>query len=271
MTATRSSGPVTASPRLRRVMLVVGSVFTVLALAGTVLNLFNQVARHSYTVTHSIEEAALGGVSALEARNSAGSTTITGSSRSDVALTADVVDGLFSADHRHELRADRLRVTGGCRWAFATHCRVDHHLQVPEGFLVEARNRHGDLTLAHLSGPVRTDVRFGALRGDDLHGAVEIDHGFGRVELDGIESQRVSITQRFGEVTVAFVDAPEEIVLDLRFGDAVIELPDDGGAYDVRASSSFGERDIRVRTDASSNRTIRVDHEFGDVTIRYAP
>jgi hypothetical protein len=264
-----TTSPVAASPRVRSAFLWMGSAVTVVALTSMLFNLLNAVAWNTYVVEHFVAEAELDGIETIEVRNSAGGIEVIGVGAGGAKLTSEVTDGVFSADHGYRLDAERLVVTGDCRFAFATNCRVDHHLEAPSSLALVLRSNHGDLSVTDTSGPIRADARFGEVTIGRVSGPLEVDNRFGSIRLRDLRSQLVRVEQTFGELQASFIEAPAEVSVVSRFGAVVIEVPDDGGTYAVTGSSSFGERRIEVRTDPDSARRIHVDHDFGDLTIRY--
>ncbi|MGY6502383.1 MAG: hypothetical protein ACXIVQ_15975 [Acidimicrobiales bacterium] len=261
--------PVTAGPRLRTTARVVGSVFAVIVLAGTGFSLLNTIAYEHFSVDTSYTGTQLARVESVVLDNSGGGGEIRGTSQAGASLTTTGTDGLISSRHDSRVAGSVLHVDGSCRGTIGTRCRVHQSAAVPSHLSVEARVRHGDLTVADIAGPVAVDTLFGRVDLTDLSGPLELRHGFGLLQAQGLRSTDVDATHQFGQMTLAFVEAPTSVRVDSRFGQTIVEVPDDGTAYRVTGTIEFGERTVSVRTDPDSERTIHVDHQFGDVTIRY--
>ena len=260
---------VVAGPRLRRVLLWVGSAVTVVALLLVGFRLLAQVAYDQYVVTEAIDATQLAGVNQVRVSNTAGSITVVASDITDASVTLDVVDGLFAADRSVAIRSGELRVDTSCDVWFATHCRVDQRVAMPASLPLDVRGRHGHVRIEGASAPLRVDGRFGDLVVEGAAGPVSIDHGFGRVTAAGLGGAEVDVTLRFGESRLEFAVTPSDVRVDSRFGSTTIEVPDDGTVYRITGTTSFGDRSIQVRTDPDSSNVIHVDSTFGEVTVRY--
>lgn len=269
MTATRHPDPVSATPRMRRAVRIVGSVVAGLILAVSLFRVLSAIAYDDYVVDTSYPAAEVAGVELLAVDNSAGHTEVRGAPGGGVQLSTEVTDGLFRARHDHRIQGDRLRVDADCPVGFATRCRVDHRVTVPDRFGVEARGRFGDVTVTGITGPVDVDGGFGRVELTGLAGSLRVRHGFGTIEARGLTAPSVDVSNQFGETTLVFATAPTDVRVDAQFGATVIELPDDGTAYRVTGAGDLGNRSVEVRTDPSSERSLHVDHQFGDLTIRY--
>jgi hypothetical protein len=271
MTATmKRSEPVTASPRLRATVGWVGAAFTVLTLAAAFLKVLSMVAYDQYTLVGAYQPADLAGIDSVLVENSAGGVEVRGSAARSARVTTDVTDGLFRSSHGHARSAGELRVWGSCRASFATHCRVDHVLEVPDHLGLTVRARHGNIVVSGVTGPLDLDGRFGGMDLTGASGPVRLRQSFGALVARDLTAESATVWHRYGETTLSFVEPPREVRVSTQFGTTVVEVPDDGGAFQVTGTSAFGNRSVEVRTDPASDRLIHVDTRFGDVTIRYA-
>lgn len=269
MTATPTRLPVTAGPRLRLVVRIVGSVVAATALIGALFNAFNTIAFEDFADKATFSAAELSEVETVVVRNTAGHSEVRVGSDDDVRLATTGTEGLFGLDRANRVSGDQLLLESSCPASFATHCRVDQVVAVPNHLAVDVRGRHGDVRVSGVSQPVNVDSRFGRIELADLSGPVRVRHGFGVIEAHGLSAPSVDVISQFGETTLVFTGVPGDVRVDTRFGQTVIELPDDGTTYRVTGETQFGDRVIEVRTDPASDQVLHVDHQFGDVIIRY--
>jgi hypothetical protein len=269
-TLTPQQVPVVARPPLRTWLFRVASALTVLALVASFFKLLTVVAIDEYVVAHRFAGTELAPVDAVAVSNTAGHVQVLAAPGAEVTVDLAVTDGLFRADRDARVDGQTLRVSASCTLWFTTHCRVDQVVAVPVALPVTVSARHGDVSLQGLRGPVSVDARFGPLRLDGLTGAAVVRHEFGELRAIQLGVADLELTHRFGDARLSFVQAPDQVRVEASFGTTVIEVPDDGGAYQVTGSSSFGTRGVEVRTDPNSDRTIHADTRFGDLVIRYA-
>lgn len=270
MTTARPPLPVSAGPRLRRAVRIGGSLLTIGTLAVALLGALNSIAYEDFSVETAYSATELAGVDTVRLQNSAGHSEVRGHDGGDALVTTRGTDGIFGADHGNEVSSGALRIDGSCSVGIATRCRVDHTVAVPDDLAVEVRARFGDVWVSGIGGPVDVDAQFGRVDLSDLSGPVDVRHRFGVVDARGITAATVELSHEFGQTTLVFAEAPTEVRVDSRFGLTVVEVPDDGTTYRVTGTHEFGDRTVEVRTDPASDQVIHVDHEFGDVIIRYA-
>jgi hypothetical protein len=261
--------PVEARPSQRTWILGLASLATVVILAASFLKLLTIVAIDEYTVTATWSPAELATVDRAHLSNRAGRLEVVGGADGTVQVDVEVTDGLFRADRDERIDGDTVRVHARCTLWFTTHCRVDQHIRIPAAMPLTIDARHGDVVLRDLGGSLTSNTGFGPLVLDGIAGDAAIRHEFGELEARRLGSRSMQATHRFGNVHLHFADAPVDVRVEVEFGATVIEVPDDGQAYHVTGSSSFGNRSIQVRTDPNSERVIHLDTRFGDATIRY--
>jgi hypothetical protein len=89
------------------------------------------------------------------------------------------------------------------------------------------------------------------------------------VAVVGGRSARVQAESTAGQVTVSNLVPPEQVTARSTAGRVVVEVPDDGTAYQVEAQATSGPGDVDVLTDPQSPRRIVADSSAGAVEVRY--
>ncbi|MFI8181286.1 DUF4097 family beta strand repeat-containing protein [Actinacidiphila glaucinigra] len=193
---------------------------------------------HSYEIS---------GAKALDVRNENGSVRITVGS-GPMSVTETLEYGAVKPATRHRVEAGTLRLVGsGC--GNSRPCKVDYVVRVPP------------------ATPVTVKVDNGEVEADGVTGAVDLGTGNGSVTGAALGARRASLTSVNGTVEATFEIAPEEVTATTENGMVTVTVPP-GTAYDVRARTGVGMRQVSVPTDASSSRRITATTENGMVTVQ---
>lgn len=251
---------------VRAAWMILGSCFTIASLAWTTLNGVAVLA-HEERVEELSWSAA--GIDTIEIRNSAGDVRVTGADTDTIRLKADISRGLFDTDQDWHREGDRLVITTDCPEIVNHFCDVDQELVVPAGIAIEIVSHLGDTHLGNLDGDVTVfseDARVELAR---LAGTLDVELRHGSLDATSITSRDVTLSADYGRLRMAFVEAPDSLVVDAQFGDVDITLPDDGTAYAVTSSSDFGEIDNQLRVDPNSRSRIDITVRFGHGTLNY--
>jgi DUF4097 and DUF4098 domain-containing protein YvlB len=144
------------------------------------------------------------------------------------------------------------------------NCAVDYVLTVPEGLPISGRTAGGALSLTGVgrvdletsngdvdvdgAGAVRVHTNSGAITGRNLRGAVDASTSNGAVELTLAQPQDVRATTTNGALTVT---VPR-------------------GAYRITATTTNGDRDLRIPDDPAGTHRLDLTTTNGDVTVNPA-
>ncbi|MEU1539391.1 DUF4097 family beta strand repeat-containing protein [Actinacidiphila glaucinigra] len=187
------------------------------------------------------------GAKALDVRNENGSVRITVGS-GPISVTETLEYGAVKPATRHRVEGGTLRLVGsGC--GNSRPCRVDYVVRVPP------------------ATPVTVRVDNGEAEADGVTGAVDLGTGNGSVTGTALGARRASLTSENGAVEASFEAAPEEVTATTGNGMVTVTVPA-GTAYDVRARTGVGMRQVSVPTDASSSRRITATTGNGMVTVQ---
>ncbi|MDX3237813.1 hypothetical protein PV392_19445 [Streptomyces sp. ME03-5709C] len=186
------------------------------------------------------------GAKALEVRNDNGGVRITVGS-GPMAVTETLEYGDVKPTTRHRVEDGTLELVGsGC--GNSRPCRVDYLVRVPAATPVTVRVRNGGVEVA------------------DVSGAIDVGTGNGSVDGTALAARQVSLTSENGTVEAAFKAAPDEVTTTSGNGGVSVTVPR-GTAYDVRARTGAGMRQVTVPTDPSSPRRITATTGNGMVTV----
>jgi Putative adhesin len=173
-------------------------------------------------------------IAVVDADIDSGSVRIVGSADDEITIDATVHRGLRGPSHSEHVVGDRLVVRSSCPFDVITStCSVDYVIHVPNNVAVTARGDGADFDIA-------------AVHGD------------------------VDVVVNGGEVDMSFDAAPQHVRADANGGHINIMVPDDITGYNVDAHTNGGSTDVGIRTDPTSDRTITVETNGGDIDIRYA-
>ncbi len=150
--------------------------------------------------------------------NPAGSLTILPAENSAVTIQSTLV--IFHPGEKtvEELRtavhvdsksspAGVLQVTvEGARAEMEGRFQVNHIVWVPEGIVVDAAIRYGDIEAAHVAADLKLNHRSGGLRLSDQTGAVDIDATHSQIDLTNISGE-LRIRSQSSDLTVQNADS----------------------------------------------------------------
>lgn len=254
-------------PAIRSAWIVLGSLFTVGALAWGALEAVGWIARGETTESHSWAAA---DVATIVIHNEAGEVHVTRGDGPDVELTSHIERGLFDTDHSERLVGDRLELRGECPELVNHYCRVDLDLTVPDGIAVEIRTQQGTTSVTGIDAPVSVRSDHGRVELARLGGPLDLRVRHGSLSGIGLRSSDVVAVAEHGRMDLAFAEAPTSVRVSNQFGSIDLVLPDDGTAYAVTSASSFGRVDNQLHVDSQSPHLIDVSVEFGRASLGYA-
>lgn len=251
---------------MRRLWIVLGSLFTVAAVGFAAFNVVMLVAHEEVTERASFDAA---GIAALEVHTDNGTIEVVGDDVTEITLVAEISHGLRRTTHRARVEGDTLVVRSDCQLAMSYWCRTHYTLVVPTDLAITADSNNGRVTLRDLTGTIDVDSDNGRLELIRLSGSVEATSDNGRIEGSGLRSTQVTATTHNGSVHLTFAEPPETVVARTHNGSVTVVLPDDDAAYRVETDTDHGSVDAAVRTDPDSERSVVATTHNGSVRVRY--
>lgn len=292
MTATtRSIGDHTAEPQVpartvvARLWRIFGALLAVGVLGGGAFQVVTLIGHEEYTAFESYPAA---DISVLDVHSAAGSVTIVGRDDVDtIDVTARVSEGLRPTGNRQEVVGDRLELRGSCPNYGSDWCRVSYTVVVPSDTIVRASgddgkliasdllagadldNDNGRIEARNITGPLAVSNDNGLIELADVTGPLTVDNDNGDIVASRVDSQSIEATNDNGDVSVSLVSPPQLVNANSDNGDVDVILPDTGDAYRVDLTTGNGDTVSAVRTDPASQRSIVLETDHGDVTVRY--
>lgn len=251
--------------RSRSAWLVVGSIVTVVVIAGATLNAVGLVAREQVTVTDEVDAE---GIDAIDLQVDSGSIEVVGADTDVISLEVDLTHGLRRTGHEVYPDDGTLVVRSSCPF-LSQWCDADYRLVVPSRLAVRASLDDGFLAVRDIDGPVEADGDDGTVSLVRLSGDVVAGTDNGSVVGTGLRSGVVDADSDNGSVRLTFAEPPRNIEATTDNGSVEVVVPDDDTTYLVDIDSQHGSTDIGVRTDPDSDRLIRGRTQNGNVTVRY--
>lgn len=257
----------TVSRRVRRSWLVVGSAFTFVMLGFGTLQAVTQVAHDEHNESRSF---AAGQVARVEVESDSGDIRIVGTDETRITVVERVSDGLRSTDHSVDIVDDRLVVRATCPGFLTSFCRVDFTIRVPTTVDVVIRADE-DVELSDIDGAIDVETGGGSVNARRLGGdTIRLVADHGSVRVTEIHAARVEVSADHGDVSLEFSSDPTNVDAFTDHGDVEVIVPRSTQPYRVDASSEHGSVETPIRTDPTSERTIRASSDHGDVSVRYA-
>jgi Putative adhesin len=253
------------SPITHRLWLILGSVITVAAVGVGTVQTVSALAHDEHA---EVTTFATDGITLLDVDNDSGSVEVTGADVDEIAVTAEISDGLFDSDHRIDVEGSRLVIRASCPW-LSTWCEVDYHIVVPADLAVVLRVDNGRITARDLTGDVDADGDNGTVELIRIGGDVDASTDNGRVTASGLRAANVEADADNGSVHLTFAEAPTSVRATTDNGSVEVVVPETDDVYRVDVRTSHGSQDVGVRTDPDSDRSIVAETHNGSVTVRY--
>ncbi len=209
-------------------------------------------------------------VRSIDVDNSAGSVTILGSpERSEITVTARISEGLRATGERQELIGDQLELQSSCPLLGGDWCRVNYTVELPAGVDVRVDADNGRIRAQELDGVVDLDTDNGGVEVVDVTGDLTIAGDNGSIRGTELASGTVVAETDNGSVTLEFVEPPNAVDARSDNGSVEVVIPNTEVAYRVDATTDNGDVSDNIRTAPDSARTILVETDNGDATVRY--
>jgi DUF4097 and DUF4098 domain-containing protein YvlB len=263
-TSTLDTGP---PPGRRRsaggwVLLSLGGVFAVVMILGTTWGVINMVGK----VTEQRQVTLSPANDRIRVETSSGDVRIQPGDTDQIVVTERIEHTFSTPDVTAVATADGVRLTDGCRW-WASTCRVDFTLTVPDGQTIEIHTSAGDITVSGESGPLDLHTSAGDITVSGGSGPLELHTSAGDIRADGITSGRVVARSSAGDVRLRFEQAPDDVRVDTSAGDATVQVPTAGVTYHVEIDTGAGDEHRGVPDDSRAQRHISVHTSAGDATV----
>jgi DUF4097 and DUF4098 domain-containing protein YvlB len=246
-TPTIDTGP---PPRRRRsaggwAVLTIGGIFAIVMILGATWGVINWVGK----VTEERQVTLAPANNHIRVHTAAGNVRIERGETDQIVITERIEHTFSNPKVEAVTTPDGVRINDGCRW-WASTCRVDFTLAVPDGQTIEVHTSAGDIATSGQSGPL------------------DLDTSAGNIRADGLTSRKVVVHSSAGDIRLRFDRAPDEVQVDTSAGDVTVQVPDnDGVGYHTSLQTSAGEKVVEVRSDPRSPRSISIHTSAGDARI----
>jgi DUF4097 and DUF4098 domain-containing protein YvlB len=135
---------------------------------------------------------------------------------------------------------------------------------------LDLRSGQGDVTVVGGRGRLELHSGQGDVTVVGGRGRLELHSGQGEVNASDLTSSLVTATSSQGDVHIAFVAAPNDVLAASAQGNVTVLLPRGPAAYRVVASSNQGSVSTgSVHIDSTSRRVVTATSGQGDVSIKY--
>jgi hypothetical protein len=206
-------------------------------------------------------------VQRLVVDNDDGDVTISPSADGNVRVTTMVRYGISRPALTETSTPEGVRLAVACA-GFVNHCSADYVIQVPPAFAVNVSAGSGSVRVTSVSGDLGLDVDSGDVQLRDVSGRLQVRQGSGHVDGAAVRSQNVQVNADSGDVTLELRTPPQAVSASVGSGAVDLAVPVDGAAYRVDVDADSGQERIEVPVDPASSRSITVDTDSGDITVR---
>jgi hypothetical protein len=201
----------------------------------------------SYTITSRIAAVIING--------GAGKITVTGSSRTTIAVTEQPYHSNSTKPPatRHGVSTTAFGATLTLSYSCPSQltCGVGYDVAVPRGVTVRVTNREGAIGLAGLAGPVSATTVAGV------------------ITATALASRAAELTSRAGAITATFTAVPDSVTATTNAGPITLTLPK-SAAYKVDAHTYVGHATVSVRQGTAAKSVIIASSDLGNITINQA-
>ncbi|MFI5983159.1 DUF4097 family beta strand repeat-containing protein [Streptomyces sp. NPDC051555] len=158
--------------------------------------------------------------------------------------------------------AGALTFTDDC--GDGTSCYVDYRLEVPAAAKVKLGTSSGSIKV---TGVAEADLEAssGSVRADRIAGALRVSTSSGEITGTALGGPGAEVSSSSGDAHLDFTRAPSSVTAQASSGNVTLRVP--GGPYRVGVSTSSGDREVSVPTDAAAAARLTVTTSSGDVKI----
>ncbi|GAA5119531.1 DUF4097 family beta strand repeat-containing protein [Pseudonocardia adelaidensis] len=196
-----------------------------------------------------------------------GDVTIGPSPDGQVHVHTVVRHGLGRPEIVQEVTPAGVRLDAGCREFLAVRCDIRHDVQVPPAFEVVVDGVEGDVVASRLSGALRIERITGDITAVELAGPLDLRSRTGEIRGESLRTEVLRAESDTGDVRLQLVMPPQSVDIRSDVGEVDLAVPA-GTTYRVDAHTRSGEERVLVPLDSASTRSLRVDGDTGDVTVR---
>jgi putative adhesin len=196
-----------------------------------------------------------------------GDVTLGPSADGQVHVHTVVRHGLGEPEIVQESTPAGVRLGARCSEFLAVRCDVRHEVQVPPAFEVVIDGVDGDVAASRLSGPLTVDRLTGDITAADLTGPLDLSSSAGGITGNSLRTEVLRAASDTGDVRLELVVPPRSVDVTTENGEVDLAVPADT-TYRVDANTDSGEERVLVPLDSTSTRTLRIDGDTGDVTVR---
>ncbi|MFV0307861.1 MAG: hypothetical protein ACK5OX_08980 [Desertimonas sp.] len=259
---TPRTGPLKVSAILWRVLaglLIVGAL-----VQGTFLT----IVLLSHDERAETETFPAGALTGLLVDNDHGRVRIVAADTDEVAVRAEISDGLRHTGESRRVVGDVLELRGTCPNWGSNFCRVDYEVTVPRDLPVTVRARDGRVEVSGLDADLTVNADDDSIHLDDVGGTLDVSTDNGSISGVGIGAAQVVADTDNGSVMLAFDAAPDSVRATSNNGGVDVVVPDDGTAYRAALHTDHGSETLDVPTDPASTHSLYLETDNGSVTAR---
>ncbi|HEY3505132.1 MAG TPA: DUF4097 family beta strand repeat-containing protein [Actinocatenispora sp.] len=165
------------------------------------------------------------------------------------------------------LHGDTLTLAAPCS-GVSVSCGARYQVAVPADTELRVSTDYGDVSVRGLTGGTDVDSHNGDVRLSAVSGAVRISSSYGGVSGDRLGSSDVLARSDNGDVRLSFGTAPKRVGVTSTYGDVSLTVPKD--SYHVTTRTRYGDARSAVTDDPTSDRSLAVSSDNGDVVVRTA-
>lgn len=149
------------------------------------------------------------------------------------------------------------------------NCGIDYTITVPKSVSAKIDVDSGDVEIADVTGAVDLSADSGNVTLRNLPGALTLKVSSGDIEGTGLTGPSAVVEASSGSVELSFGNAPNSLDLDVDSGDVTIRVPAVDGGYRTDVKADSGDVDTSgVQSNSASTRTIKIDVDSGNATVR---
>ena len=250
-----------------------GSLVAMFLLGTGLLQLLGLLAYNTQQIDERIEIAERVGpeaLSAVQVSVESGTVEIVGVRSSAITVTGKVTSGLLDTTHRESAQGDRYVIEASCPDGPASnHCDATYRIEVPDDLEVVVTSDNTDVTVRDLRGRVDVRTSNSPIRAENLTGTVSLETSNDVIDATALGSMITMLRTSNDRVRAEFVEAPRTVDIVSSNDNVAVVVPDTSASYAVDVRTSNGGQFIDIRTDPTSERSIRAHTSNADVEISY--
>lgn len=191
------------------------------------------------------------GVQTLKVNNAVGTLRVTAAGSSQIHVIQQASGGAVGS---HEVSGSSATIAARCPGGVHVgihSCNMGYQITMPANVPLNVEGGAGQVTLQ--GGPDNVQVATGA----------------GEVTGTGLGRGAYNVTTGVGQVGLAFTAAPTQVKVSTDTGAINVTVPKNA-AYQVRASSGLGEKNIKVPNQAGAANVIDLHVKLGEISLQHS-